>query len=101
MFWNRIVVLTDIIAGPTNNWIATHRHGDCALMKGIWRKLSEDSSSILQLERVIGRLKVTDTEVTAGVEDIAMTNLQMSSVAISQAIRDAPEKSSISRQPSA
>jgi hypothetical protein len=55
-----------------------------------------DCSPIFQLEYAIERRKVINPDVIARIEEIPMTNRQMSSVAISQAIRDAPELPSIS-----
>jgi hypothetical protein len=95
MRWTRIVVLREV-TGRTDNWIAAHRHHDCALVRSIRRKPSEDLSSIFQLEHGIGRLKVTNADIITRIKEITMTNHRMPSVAISQAIRDASEPPSIS-----
>jgi hypothetical protein len=70
--WTRIVVLSDITAGRTNNWMVTHRRHNRTLVRSIRRKPSADRSSIFQLEHVIRRLKVTNPNVIARVEKITM-----------------------------
>jgi hypothetical protein len=96
MLWSRIVVLSSITAGQTDNWIATHHHHDRVLVRSIRRKLAEDPSSIFQLEHVTRRSKVAKSDVIARVEEIIITNRRMSYVTISETIGDAPELPGIS-----
>jgi hypothetical protein len=42
------MALSDMIAGRTYNWIATHRHHGRTIVANIRRKLSEESSFIFQ-----------------------------------------------------
>jgi hypothetical protein len=46
ILWNRILVLSDIIAGRTDNWIATH-HPDRALVRNIRQKLLVSNHTLL------------------------------------------------------
>jgi hypothetical protein len=96
MLWTRVVVPSDITAGRTDDWIATHRHHDRALVRSFRRELSEDASSVIQPEHVTGRPKGISPDVIARAEEITMMNHRLSSVAISQGIGDASELPSMS-----
>jgi hypothetical protein len=71
-------------------------HHDRTVMKRIRQELLEGSWSIFPLEQVIRRPAVINPDVIARIDEITMTNRRMSSVAISQAIIDAPERPRIS-----
>jgi hypothetical protein len=90
------MVLTDITVARTDNWIGTHRHHDRALGRSIRRESLKDPSPLFQLDHVIESPKVTSSDAIARVEEITMMNYPVSSVVISQAIRDALELPSIS-----
>jgi hypothetical protein len=96
--WTRILILSDITAGRSNNWIASNRGDGREFVRSFRRQLaSANPESTFQQTNPIGGLKKASAEIYARVEEMTRTNRHLSCVAIAQATIDSSDQ--FSRSP--